>query len=153
MPRVSVILPSYNHERFVGLALDSVLAQTYQDFEIVITDDGSTDRSVEVLTAYRQRDPRIKLFVNRVNYETHSVNNCIQHSSGQYLAMLSSDDEFSPAKLATQVSFLDDHPEVAAVFTDARIVNEHGHDLVDPTHFYSTIFTQPNRSRHEWLHY
>jgi glycosyltransferase involved in cell wall biosynthesis len=153
MPRVSVVLPSYNHERFVARALDSVLAQTYHDLEIVITDDGSTDNSVEVLRAYQEKDSRIKLFVNRVNYETHSVNNCIRHSSGEYLAMLSSDDEFSPAKLATQVSFLDDHPDVAAVFTDARIVNEHGHDLADPTHFYSTIFTQPNRSRHEWLHH
>src|SRR5215468_11236673 len=105
MPRVSVVLPSYNHERFVARALDSVLAQTYDDLEIVITDDGSTDNSVEVLRAYQEKDSRIKLFVNRVNYQTHSVNNCIRHSSGEYLAMLSSDDEFSPAKLATQVSF------------------------------------------------
>jgi len=151
MPRVSVILPSYNHERFVGLALDSVLAQTYQDFEIVITDDGSTDRSVEVLTAYRQRDPRIKLFVNRVNYETHSVNNCIQHSSGQYIAMLASDDEFFPAKLERQVKILDDCPETVAVFTNARIVDEYGRDFGDPTHPYCTIFDQANRSRHMWL--
>ena len=133
MPRVSVVLPSYNHERFVGLALESVLAQTYQDFEIVITDDalhGRVCRGAE--HAYQQRDPRIKLFVNRVNYETHSVNNCIQHSSGEYIAMLSSDDEFFPTKLEQQVTFLDHHPDIAAVFTNARIVNDTGKTSLIP---------------------
>jgi glycosyltransferase involved in cell wall biosynthesis len=153
LPRVSVILPSYNHERFVAIALESVLAQTYQDFEIVITDDASTDGSVGVLTAYQQRDSRIKLFLNRVNYERHSVNHCIENSSGEYVAVLSSDDEFFPTKLEEQVAFLDDHSDVAAVFTNARIVNEQGRALADPTHFYQTIFEQPNRSRHEWLNH
>ena len=79
-PRVSVIIPCYNHERFVARALDSVLAQTYQDFEIVITDDASTRSIAEVLRAYADRDPRITLFVNRFNYETHSANNCIRRA-------------------------------------------------------------------------
>ena len=150
-PRVSIIIPSYNHERFVGRAIESALAQTYQDFEIVITDDASTDGSVDILSSYARQDPRIKLFLNRFNYETHAVNHCIQHSSGDYIAMLSSDDEFFPAKLERQVDFLDRHPEVAAVFTQARIVDEQNRDLPDSSHSYCTIFQQPNRSRHEWL--
>ena len=151
LPRVSIIIPSYNHERFVGRAIESALAQTYQDFEIVITDDASTDGSVDILSSYARQDPRIKLFLNRFNYETHAVNHCIQHSSGDYIAILSSDDEFFPAKLERQVNFLNSRPDVAAVFTQARIVNEQNRDLPESSHFYSTVFQQPNRSRHEWL--
>jgi Glycosyl transferase family 2 len=152
-PRVSVVLPSYNHEPFLARALDSVLAQTYQDFEIVITDDASTDGSVDVLRTYAKQDSRIRLFVNRFNYETHSVNNGIRHACGEYVALLHSDDEFWPTKLEKQVRYLDDHPEVAAVFTRARIVNQQGQDFPDPNHCNFTIFNQPNRSRHEWLNY
>ena len=151
LPRVSIIIPSYNHERFVGRAIESALAQTYQDFEIVITDDASTDGSVDILSSYARQDPRIKLFLNRFNYETHAVNHCIQHSSGDYIAILSSDDEFFPAKLERQVDFLDRRPDVAAVFTQARIVDEQNQDLPESSHLYCTIFQQPNRSRHEWL--
>ena len=150
-PRVSIVIPSYNHERFVARAIESAFAQTYQDFEIVITDDASTDGSVDVLSSYASKDPRIRLFLNRFNYETHAVNHCIQHSSGDYVAMLSSDDEFFPKKLEKQVDFLDRHPEVAAIFTQARIVDEQGRDFPEPSHFYCTIFQQPNRSRYEWL--
>ena len=127
------------------------MAQTYQDFEIVITDDASTDGSVDMLSSYARQDPRIKLFLNRFNYETHAINHCIQQSSGDYIAILSSDDEFFPAKLERQVDFLDRRPDVAAVFTQARIVDEQNRDLPESSHFYSTIFQQPNRSRHEWL--
>ena len=105
VPRVSIVIPSYNHERFVARAIESVLSQTYQDFEIVITDDASTDGSVDVLSTYTRKDPRIKLFLNRFNYETHATNHCIQHSSGEYVAVLSSDDEFFPTKLERQVDF------------------------------------------------
>jgi GT2 family glycosyltransferase len=152
-PRVSIVIPSYNHERFVTRAIESAFAQTYQDFEIVITDDASTDGSVDVLSTYARKDPRIRLFLNRFNYETHATNHCIQQSSGEYIAVLSSDDEFFPTKIEKQVDFLDRHPEVAAVFTQARIVDEQGRDFPERSHFYCTIFQQPNRSRYEWLRY
>src|SRR5215831_5740741 len=97
-PRVSVAIASYNHAAYVSGAIDSVLAQTFQDFEIVITDDGSRDGTVEVLRSYAQENPRIRLFLNRYNYETHATNHCIQQSTGEYIAVLSSDDEFHPAK-------------------------------------------------------
>jgi hypothetical protein len=150
-PRVSVAIASYNHAAYVSGAIDSVLAQTFQDFEIIITDDGSRDGTVEVLRSYAQENPRIKLFLNRYNYETHATNHCIQQSVGEYIAVLSSDDEFHPAKLEQQVEFLDRHPHVAAVFTEARIIDERDADYPDPSHFYCRIFKQPNRSRHEWL--
>ena len=151
VPRVSIVIPSYNHERFVSRAIESALSQTYQDFELIITDDASTDGSVDVLSTYTRKDPRVRLFLNRFNYETHATNHCIQQSSGEYIAVLSSDDEFFPTKLEKQVDFLDRHPEVAAVFTQVRIVDEQGRDFPEPSHFYCTIFQQPNRSRYEWL--
>jgi hypothetical protein len=150
-PRVSVIIPSFNHERFLTRAIESAFAQTYQDFEIVITDDASTDGSVDVLSTYARTDPRIRLFLNRFNYETHATNHCIEQSSGEYIAVLSSDDEFFPTKLEKQVDFLDRHPEVAAVFTQVRVIDEQGRDFPEPSSFYCTIFQQPNRSRYEWL--
>jgi glycosyltransferase involved in cell wall biosynthesis len=146
VPRVSIVLPSYNHDRFVASALDSILAQTYQDFEIIITDDGSTDRSIDVLRTYERADSRIKLLLNRFNYETHSLNKCVHQARGEYIAVAHSDDEFAPSKLEQQVNFLDKHPEVAAVFTAARIVNQLGQEL--PNY---TLFDNTNRSRHEWL--
>jgi glycosyltransferase involved in cell wall biosynthesis len=145
-PRVSVILPSYNHERFLARALDSILAQTYQDFEIIVTDDGSADRSVDLLRTYERTDERIKLFVNRFNYERHSLNNCVQHSRGDYIAVAHSDDEFAPTKLEQQVNFLDEHRDIAAVFATPRAINELGHELQD-----YGVFNSINRSRHEWL--
>jgi glycosyltransferase involved in cell wall biosynthesis len=150
-PRVSIVIPSYNHERFVARAIESVLAQTYQDFEIVITDDASTDGSVSVLMAYARKDPRITLFLNHLNYETQAANHCIQHAAGEYIAVLCSDDEFYPTKLEKQVDFLDQNPEFAAVFTQVRIIDEEGRNFPDPSNPYYTIFQQPNRSRHEWL--
>jgi glycosyltransferase involved in cell wall biosynthesis len=145
-PRVSVILPSYNHERFVASTLDSILIQTYQDFEIVITDDGSTDRSVDLLRDYERKDSRIKLFLNRVNNERPSLNNCVQKSIGDYIAVAHSDDEFAPTKLEEQVRFLDEHPEIAVVFTAPRIINELGEEVEN-----YTVFDGKNQSRHEWL--
>jgi glycosyltransferase involved in cell wall biosynthesis len=145
-PRVSVALTSYNHERFLGRSLDSILAQTYQDFEIVITDDGSTDRSVDLLRGYEHIDSRIKLLVNHRNYEKPSLNNCIQESIGDYIAVAHSDDEFAPRKLEEQVRFLDQHPAIAVVFTAPRIINEHGEELENYNVFYGE-----NQSRYEWL--
>jgi glycosyltransferase involved in cell wall biosynthesis len=150
-PRVSIVIPSYNHEHFVAQAIDSVLAQTCQDFEIVITDDASTDGSVEILNQYARKDRRIKLFVNNFNYERHAVNHSIEQARGEYIALLNSDDEFAPAKLEKQLDILDRRPDVAAVFSRARIIDDQDRDVPDGSHPYCSVFDQPNRSRHRWL--
>jgi glycosyltransferase involved in cell wall biosynthesis len=152
IPTVSVIIPSYNHEKFVKECIESVLAQTFQDFEIIITDDGSTDRTVKIIKSFR--DPRIKLFVHTENRGACiAANNCINHSTGKYIAMLSSDDAWYPEKLEKQVAFLDNHPEIGAVFTNAMIVGEEGEPFEDKSNYYYNVFDQPNRGRHEWLNY
>lgn len=152
MPKVSVIIPSYNHEKFVAVAIQSVLDQTYQDFEIIIVDDGSMDGTVSEIRKFD--DSRIRLHCFEKNYGAClAANKCIELSTGKYIAMLSSDDIFFPEKLATQVKFLDEHPYVGAVFSKAEIINENGESFEDKDHFYCRVFEQPNRTRYEWLNH
>jgi glycosyltransferase involved in cell wall biosynthesis len=150
MPIVSVIIPAYNHEEFIQECLQSVLDQTYQDFEIIITDDGSSDRTVEVIERFN--DPRIKFFKFQKNQGACvAANNCIRHSSGKYIAMLSSDDAWYPQKLAVQVKYLDEHPNIAVVFGKVDWINESG-NLINEVNFpYLNSFNVKNRTRFEWL--
>lgn len=152
MPKVSVIIPSYNHEKYIAGAIHSVLAQSYQDFEIVITDDGSSDNSIAEIRKFE--DSRISLFVFKENKGACvAMNNCIRNATGEYIAVLNSDDAFLPTKLEKQVKFLDEHPQIKAVFGYAHIIDENGDDFTDDRHFYYNIFKQPNRTRFEWLNH
>jgi len=152
MPRVSIIIPSYNHDKYIHEAIQSVLDQTYQDFEIIITDDGSTDDTVKEIMKFT--DPRIKLFCFEKNKgSSFATSNCVSMSNGEYLAMLSSDDVYYLEKLEKQVKYLDEHPDVWAVFGQAHIINEVGNDFNNENHFYTDVFRQQNRTRYEWLNY
>ena len=92
MPKISVVIASYNHEGFVAEALQSVLGQTCQDFEIVITDDGSTDRTVEAIRLCH--DPRIRLFCFEENRgASAAMNHGIREAKGEYIAALASRSE------------------------------------------------------------
>lgn len=152
MPTVSVIIPSYNHEKFIKECIQSVLDQTFQDFEIIITDDASTDRTVEAIKSFD--DKRIKLFTSHKNQGASiATNNCISQSSGKYIAMLSSDDTWYPEKLEIQVQYLEQHPEIGAVFGKADWIGESGQPIKDKTFPYMDVFNAKNRSRFEWLRY
>ncbi len=153
MARVSVVIASYNHGKYIGEAIESVLSQDYQDFEIVITDDGSADDSVDQIRKFS--DPRIRLFCFRTNRGAcTATRNCLEHASGHYIAILNSDDVFLPGKLTKQVQFLDTHADVGAVFGHATVVDADGNNLAGrTTRAYVTVFDQPNRSRFEWLKY
>jgi glycosyltransferase involved in cell wall biosynthesis len=152
MPKVSVIIPSYNHEKYVREAIQSVLEQTYQDFEIVITDDGSRDRTVSIIKSFT--DPRIKLFYFPKNRGAAvAVNHCIAEASGEFIALLNSDDAFVPKKLEKQVEFLDKNPKIGAVFSYAQFIDEDSKDITNTEHHYAKVFLQQNRSRFEWLNY
>ena len=151
MTTISVVIPSYNHEKYIAEAIQSVLDQTYQDFEIVITDDGSSDNSVKLIKEFT--DPRIKLFIFSENKGAClAVNNCIENSTGEFIALLNSDDVFLPNKLEVQLNFLNSHPEIGAVFSYAKIINDDSKEF-QGKHFYKNIFIQPNRNRFEWLNY
>lgn len=151
MPRVSVVMPAYNYQQYVGFAIQSVLNQTYQDFEFIITDNASTDCTVDAIKKFN--DPRIRLFFLKQNLG-HSVgmNKCISEARGEFIAFLNADDAFFPEKLEKQVRIFDNNPDVGAVFTYAQLMDGKGNDLADGQSYYSSeTFKQPNKKRFEWL--
>lgn len=150
-PKVSVILTSFNHAKFIGEAIDSVLRQSFTNFELIIWDDASSDGSWEIINDYS--DSRIRAFRNdETKRAIVGVNKAISEvANGQYIAMHHSDDVWEPDKLAKQVAFLDAHAGVGAVFSNAQAIDESGAQFPDPDHFYAQVFAQPNRSRFEWL--
>jgi len=115
-PKVSVAIPVYNREKYIAQAIDSILAQTFTDFELLLIDDGSADSSVAIIRSYS--DPRIRLVCHATNSGVAAArNSAITHARGEYLAFLDSDDWAYPRRLAEQVAFLDRHPDYAAVGT------------------------------------
>lgn len=149
---VSVILPSYNHELFIDECINSVLQQTFQDFEIIITDDASTDGTVAKIEKYK--DPRIKLFRHSANQGASvASNNCLIHSQGRYIAMMSSDDVWMPEKLEVQVEYLSSHCDTAAVFGKVIWIDEKSEPITDPNFPFYNVFEVNNRSRFEWLNF
>lgn len=151
MPRVSVILTSFNHGKFLREAIDSVLNQTFADFELIILDDASTDDSWDLICQYA--DPRIKAHRNEANvgYKYWFSKAMPGMALGDYVAIHHSDDVWEPTKLAKQVACLDANPEIGAVFTNAAAITENSALMTDEQHFYFSIFNQPNRTRHAWL--
>lgn len=125
MPKVTVFIPVYNREQYVGEAIESILAQTFSDFEILLVDDGSTDHSVDTIRSYS--DPRIRLVCNEENLGIPKTRNKgVALARGQYMAMLDSDDRAYPVRLEKQVAFLDAHPEYAQVGSWCRMMDAQG---------------------------
>jgi glycosyltransferase involved in cell wall biosynthesis len=153
MPRVSVILTSFNHAKYLREAIDSVLNQTFADFELIILDDASTDNSWDLICRYA--DPRIKAHRNEANvgYKYWFSKAMPGLGLADYVAIHHSDDVWEPAKLGAQVACLDANPEIGAVFTNAQVIAEDSAWMTDEKHSYFSVFNQPNRTRHEWLGY
>jgi glycosyltransferase involved in cell wall biosynthesis len=127
-PKVTVVIPAYNREKYIREAIDSILAQTFTDFELVVIDDGSTDHTREVVQTYH--DPRIQLVCNEANLGIPKTRNRgIRLARGEYLAFLDSDDRAYPQRLAKQVAFLDSHPDHAAVGAWVDWMDEEGRSL------------------------
>lgn len=151
--KVSVILTSYNHAKYLRESIDSVLSQTYPDFELIIVDDASIDDSWQIINSYS--DPRIRAFRSKTRTMAGGdIRKAISEIAiGKYIAIHHSDDVWEPYKLEKQVAFLEMHPEIGAVFSHALIITESSEPFEDRSHVYYGIFDQPNRSRHEWLNH
>jgi glycosyltransferase involved in cell wall biosynthesis len=119
MPRVSIIIPTFNRERFIGLSIDSVLRQTYKDFEVIVVDDGSTDNTQRVLAAYGD-----KIHVIRQDNSGVSVarNRGIKAARGEWIGFLDSDDEWMPGYLEWQMRRADQHPEIITHITNSMTI-------------------------------
>jgi glycosyltransferase involved in cell wall biosynthesis len=124
-PKVTVLMPVYNGERFLREAVESILNQTFGDFEFLIIDDGSLDRSAEIIRGYD--DPRIRLIRNETNLGiVASLNRGIDQAQGEYIARMDCDDISMPARLEKQVAFMEKHPGVGVCGTWARVIDDRG---------------------------
>lgn len=124
-PRVSVLMPAYNREHYIASAIESVLKQTFEDFELLVVDDGSRDRTADV--ARSTGDPRVRVLTNESNLGIPATRNRgIQAARGEFVAMLDSDDRAEPTRLEKQVRFLDRHPDHALVGSWFRYMDAEG---------------------------
>ncbi|MEK7633230.1 MAG: glycosyltransferase [Patescibacteria group bacterium] len=150
MPKVSVIISAFNHEKYVAESINSILSQTFVDFELIVVDNGSTDSTYKIIKTIK--DPRIRVFRIKKNIGFgHALNYALNKSRGEYISLFSSDDICLPDKLKKQVKYLDDNPGVGAVFTQAQMIDEEGNEIKE--YYYDKVFDQKNRNRYEWLNY
>ncbi|PPS40646.1 glycosyltransferase family A protein [Chroococcidiopsis sp. TS-821] len=127
MPKVSVLMSVYNGEIYLQGAIESILKQTFQDFEFLIINDGSKDSTPQILSEHAAKDPRIVVIHNETNIGLdRSLNKGIERACGEYLARIDADDLSLPERLQQQVAFLDAHTEIGAVGTAVEIIDERG---------------------------
>lgn len=125
--RVTIMVPVLNGELFLPLALDSLLAQDYQHFEIVILDNQSTDRTAEICRAYACRDPRVRYVMDTVNRISHDAANHLgTFIDGEFCMIACDDDLWTPNFLSVLVKYLQLHPDVGLVFPNAYYVDVEG---------------------------
>ncbi len=120
MAKVSVIIPTYNRAEYVTQAIDSVLAQTYTDYEIIVVDDGSTDKTREVLEPYM--DKITYIYQENIGVSV-ARNRGIKAAKGDWIAFLDSDDEWLPGKLAVQIRAVERHPQLVAHMINVNLTN------------------------------
>lgn len=140
-PRVSVLIPAYNHARFLPETLDSVTAQTFHDLEILVVDDGSTDETRLVLEKYA---PAVRYIWQANAGPAAARNRGVRASHGELLAFLDADDRWYPGKIAAQVAYLDAHPDVGVVFTKFLVTDEGGRPLYPYPHAFRYGPNAPN---------
>ncbi len=125
-PSVSVVMPVHNAARYLRRAMESVLAQSYADFELLALDDGSSDASVNVLRVFAQRDPRVRLYALRRQGLVATLNLGIELARGRWIARMDADDISAPARFRQQVDWLEANPDGVAVGCQVLMVDPHG---------------------------
>jgi glycosyltransferase involved in cell wall biosynthesis len=129
-PLVSVIMPVYNPGDYLVDAIESILNQTYQNFEFIIVDDASTDDSWKIIKSYTKKDKRIRSYKNPLNLGVSLTSNfAISKVRGNYIARMDSDDVSAPTRLQKQVAFLNRHPKTVLVGGQCTIIDQFGHSI------------------------
>ena len=125
-PRVSVLMPSFNAAPYVAEAIESILGQTYRDFEFLILDDGSSDGTLDICRHFAARDERIRLIEGEHHGHTWWLNHGLELARGEFIALMDADDVSMPSRLAMQADFLDRHPSCVAVGCDLITIDSDG---------------------------
>jgi len=130
MTRVSIIMPAFNREEYVAEAIDSVIAQTYEDWELIVVDDGSTDATLSIASTYADADPARIRILSQPNRGVVAARNAgIGISRGTFVAFLDSDDTWEPGKLASQIAVYEADPNAAFVYTGFTTIEADGSRL------------------------
>jgi len=112
-PKVTVLMPAYNAEKYIETAIESIIDQTYKDFEFIIVNDCSTDSTLDIIERYAKQDKRIKIISNKENQKiAQTLNNGLKEAKGKYIARLDADDWSYPERLEKQVNFMEENPDV-----------------------------------------
>lgn len=122
--KVSVVMPVYNVETYIAEAIESVLAQTYENFELLIIDDGSTDASLDICRLVD--DPRLRIIEQENRGLAGARNTGIREARGEFIAFLDSDDLWSPEKLTAHVQFLNDNPDIGVSYSGSTLISTNG---------------------------
>jgi len=139
--KISVVIPAYNHEKFIGPAIDSVLNQSYQNFELIIVDDGSTDNTASVIKSYT--DQRIRYFYQENQDAFNTINRGIGLAEGDYISILNSDDIYGPDRLECLLA-ASRQKGAQCLFTDVIPISDSGEEFIDPD-FCWNIWHRKNR--------
>jgi glycosyltransferase involved in cell wall biosynthesis len=126
MPKISVIVPAYNVSKYIEDTLRSLESQSFQDFEVLIVNDGSTDNTADVVQAFVERDSRFKLLHKKNGGLSSARNYGIHHASGEYIALLDGDDIYHPDKLTNHVGHLEKKPDVGVVYSASKAIRDDG---------------------------
>lgn len=129
VPRVSIVLPVYNAEQYLSLAVDSILAQTLDDFELIVVNDGSSDGSGDILAEYARKDPRVRVITQENQGVVAACNAGVFAAQGVLIARMDADDIADPERLSVQVTFMETHPDVVAVGAHVKLIDPKGRAL------------------------
>jgi len=141
MPKVSVIVTSYNHEKYLTQAIESILRQTFSDFELIVIDDFSKDGSTRIISEYAEKDNRIRCLFHKSNQGiARTLNEGMSTSGGEYIAYTSSDDMWEKERLEVGVGIMDRFPDVGVLYSESVIIDRDGRLTGQK---YSSIYPSP----------
>lgn len=125
VPKISVIMSVYNDEQYLSKSIESILNQSFSDFEFIICDDYSTDKSRDIIEEYANQDDRIIFFRNEKNLGlATSLNKCIKHAKGKYIARMDSDDISLPNRFEVEYNYLEENPDITVVGCKCHCIDE-----------------------------
>jgi glycosyltransferase involved in cell wall biosynthesis len=122
-PLISIVIPSYNQAKYIAYNLDSILAQTYSNFEVIFIDDGSKDNTAEILKSYSEKDSRIKYFYQNNSERAVARSHGISKANGKYICLVDSDDTWLPHKLETQLAVMENDPEIILCYAPVNRID------------------------------